>query len=134
MAKAASTEVTAQPQTPTTVEAELADLDRFADLLDSRFSIPGTGIRFGLDGLLGLVPGVGDLVTIGPMGYLLWKAHRLGVRRRVMARMAVNTGLDFAIGSIPLAGDLFDIWFKANRRNVALLRGEVERRATSQTA
>ncbi|MGR3571585.1 DUF4112 domain-containing protein [Brevirhabdus sp.] len=107
---------------------ELRRLDRLAQLLDSRFRIPGTGIRFGLDGLIGLVPGLGDLATLAPSAYLLVQANRLGVSKATMLRMAGNTGIDFAIGAVPLLGDIFDIGFKANNRNVALLRADLENR------
>ncbi len=102
--------------------AEIERLDRLADLLDSRYRIPGLGVRFGLDSLIGLVPGVGDLAALGPSAYLVWRAHRLGADRGTLARMAANSGVDFAVGSVPVLGDLFDVGFKANRRNIELLK------------
>lgn len=108
-------------------ERELARLDRLAHLLDARFRLPGTGIRFGLDGLLGLIPGVGDVATTAPSAWMIVRGWQLGARRRVLVRMAGNTAIDFVVGSIPLVGDLFDVGFKANLRNAALLRGELLR-------
>lgn len=107
--------------------ARLERLEYLANLLDSRFTLPGTGFRFGWDSLLGLVPGLGDLVTVGPAAWTLVEAWRLGARKRVLARMGVNTAADLVVGSIPLLGDLFDAAFKSNRRNVALLRHELTR-------
>lgn len=97
-------------------------LDRLAHWLDDRFAIPGTNIRFGLDGLLGLVPGIGDTATSLVSVYLVYEARRIGVPRRTIARMLINVLLDWAIGLIPLLGDVFDIAYKANRRNIRLLR------------
>ena len=105
--------------------AELARLDGYARLMDARWRIPGTGWRFGLDSVVGLVPGVGDLATAAPQAWLIWQGHRMGARRGTLARMAVNTGLDLTVGAIPILGDLFDMAFKANLRNVALLRREI---------
>ena len=104
------------------LRAEIARLDRLADLLDSRFRLPGTGIRFGLDGLLGLVPGIGDTLVLAPSAWLVWRAWQLGVPRADIARMAANTGVDYAVGLVPILGDIFDVAFKGNRRNVAILR------------
>ena len=95
---------------------------RLAYWLDDRFRIPGTEIRVGLDSLIGLVPGVGDTATLLLSGYIVAEAWRLGVPRHLLARMAVNVGIDWVLGSIPLVGDLFDIGWKANTRNLALLR------------
>lgn len=103
----------------------LARLDRLADQLDTRFSL--LGIRFGWDSILGLIPGIGDLATAAPGVYIISEAARMGTRRRTLARMAVNSGTDFVIGGIPLLGDIFDVAFKANRRNIALLKREMAR-------
>ncbi|MEJ6391656.1 DUF4112 domain-containing protein [Gymnodinialimonas sp. 2305UL16-5] len=106
------------------------DLDRLnylADRLDSAFTLPGTSIRFGYDSILGLVPGLGDTLTLAPAFYIIWKARELGASTPLTLRMAGNVGIDALVGSIPLIGDLFDVGFKANRRNVALLRRHMER-------
>lgn len=100
----------------------IREMEELADLLDSRFRVPGTSIRFGLDSLLGLVPGVGDGATAIAALYVVLRAHRLGVPRHLVLRMLGNVGLDALVGTIPLVGDLFDLGFKANRRNVALAK------------
>ena len=96
------------------------DLARLADLMDSTFRLPG-GFRFGLDGLIGLIPGVGDLAGAAVSLYIVARAHRLGVSRATLYRMLLNVGAEALIGTIPLVGDIFDFAFKANLRNLALL-------------
>lgn len=103
-------------------QTELQRLDALADWLDSRFRLPGTNIRFGLDAILGLVPGVGDGALAIPAVYLILCAARLGAPKRVQLRMAFNVLIDLLVGAIPLVGDLFDVGFKANRRNIDLLK------------
>ncbi len=103
-------------------------LDRFANLLDSRFRIPGTGIRFGYDSLAGLVPGIGDTVGVALSAWLIYEAWRIDVPRNVLLRMAANAGIDYVVGSVPLLGDVFDVFFKSNRRNVELLNQDLRRR------
>lgn len=105
---------------------EVARLENMADWLDSRFRIPGTNVRFGLDAILGLVPGLGDGVVALPSAYLIMSAQRLGASKWLVARMAANVGIDMVLGAVPLVGDLFDIGFKANRRNIALLRRHLD--------
>jgi hypothetical protein len=109
-------------------ERDLTQLDRIAALLDSKFRLPGTRIHFGWDSILGLVPVVGDAATSIPAGYLILKGYRLGARKRTTARKVLNTGLDATIGAIPVIGDLFDLFFKANRRNFRLLQRELKQR------
>jgi hypothetical protein len=92
-----------------------------AGWLDSSFQVPGTRLRFGWEAVIGLIPGVGDAVGAALSGVLLWTAHRLGVPRIVQARMLVNVMLDTVIGAVPLVGDLYDFFFRSNRRNLALL-------------
>jgi len=106
---------------------EIARIDRLAHLLDNRFRLPGTRIRFGLDSIVGLIPGVGDIATSGPSVWMIMRGWQLGARRRVLIRMTGNSAIDFVVGSIPLVGDLFDVGFKANLRNAALLRRELTR-------
>lgn len=105
-----------------TIDAELRRLELIAEWMDSRFRVPGTQLRFGLDGLLGLVPGIGDSVTALPAAYIIMKARAIGAPQHLQARMVGNVLVDLLIGALPLVGDLFDFGFKANRRNVALLR------------
>ena len=102
--------------------ARIARLERLAHNMDSRYRVPGTRIRFGWDSIIGLVPGVGDVATLGPAGYILLEAHRMGAPTGLKLRMAANSGIDWVVGSIPIVGDLLDVGLKANRRNVALLR------------
>ena len=115
-------------------DPRLAELDKLAGLLDARFRVPVLGIRFGWDSLLGFVPGIGDAPTLAPAAWLFWRAHRMGARRRTLARMAVNTGIDTEVGGIPVIGDLFDIAIKSNRRNVDLLRRELKNSASVRAA
>lgn len=98
---------------------ELADL---AFLLDSRWRIPIIGYRFGVDAVASLVPVVGDVATGLISAHIVHKAHRLGAPRRLILQMAGNVALDVAIGSIPIVGTVFDVFFKANNVNVRLLR------------
>lgn len=109
-------------------EQTLRRLDALATLLDSAFVIPGTTIRMGIDGLIGLVPVVGDLVTTAISSYILYEARKLGVSKFTLARMAGNVAVDGIIGAIPIVGDMFDIAFRANRRNVRILRAHLERK------
>ncbi len=104
--------------------SELARVDQIARLLDARFRV--FGLRFGWDGIVGLVPGVGDVLTAAPAAWIVWRAWKLGVPRSVLTRMGINWGLDFALGSVPIAGDLFDMAFKGNLRNAHLLRREIQ--------
>ncbi len=119
------TPASSSPPTPD-AEAVLAKLDDLARWLDSRYRIPGTSIRFGLDAVLGLLPGVGDAAAAAPALYLIWRARQLGAPRGLLVRMIANVGLDTAVGSVPIAGGLFDLFFKASRRNLALLRRHFE--------
>ncbi|MCU0893613.1 MAG: DUF4112 domain-containing protein [Rhodospirillales bacterium] len=101
--------------------ARIRRLERLAGLLDSRFRIPGTSFRFGWDGIIGLIPGIGDAAGAACSAYIVVEAARLGAPRHVILRMLANMGIDAALGLIPLVGDLFDAGYKANRRNVELL-------------
>lgn len=109
--------------------ARLARLDRLAHRLDARFRVPGTGVRAGWDSILGLVPGIGDLATAGPAAYMLVEGWRLGARKRTLLRMFANSGVDLLIGGVPILGDAFDVFFKANQRNIALLKSDIARYA-----
>lgn len=101
-------------------------LERLAHLMDSMFHIPGVGIRFGIDALLGLVPGLGDTFSSLASIYILHAATRYGVSRTLLLQMAGNIAIDYLVGIIPILGDLFDVVWKANRRNVELLREHLE--------
>lgn len=106
----------------------MARIERVADLLDTRFQVPVVGLRVGWDSILGIVPGLGDAITTVPAGWMIWQAHKMGARKRTLARMGVNAGIDLFVGGIPLIGDLFDVAFKSHKRNVALLRKEMQRK------
>ena len=102
--------------------AALDRLDMLATVFDTAFILPGTHVRFGVELLLRLVPGIGDAIASMLSFYLLYEARRLGVPRLLLARMLGNVLLEGAVGVVPLVGDAFDVFFRANRRNVALLR------------
>jgi hypothetical protein len=97
-------------------------MEVLARLMDSRFRIPGTSIRFGFDALIGLIPGAGDLSTFAISGYMLLIMARNGASGFVLARMVVNILVDTIVGAIPVIGDIFDIAFKANIRNLQLMQ------------
>lgn len=109
-------------------EAALRQVERLGRLLDTAFRVPGTRWRFGLDGLLGLVPGVGDGLSAALSLYPVYLAWRLGAPPALLIRMMANVGVDAAIGAVPLLGDIFDFAFKANRRNTRILRTHLEER------
>jgi len=96
-------------------------LEQLVRLLEDRFTVPGTDLRFGLDALIGLVPGVGDAASAAGSAGVFWLALKRGVPRVVIARMALNVAFDALLGSIPLVGDAFDFVWKANRRNLRLV-------------
>lgn len=104
--------------------ATLAEVEHLATWLDSRWRIPGTSWRFGLDGLIGLVPGIGDTVTLLLSLYVVALGVRLGASPATVLRMLANVALDALIGAVPVIGDIADVAFKANRRNLDLLRRE----------
>lgn len=106
----------------------LGRLRAIARLLDARFGIPGTRWQFGLDSILGLVPGIGDAATAAVSLYILVEARRMGVGLPTLARMAWNVALDLGLGAVPLLGDVFDFFWKSNLRNIALLEAELARR------
>ncbi len=121
---------------PPSLEQAPADgLERLAWWLDSAFVVPGTRFRIGIDALIGLVPGIGDLVGAALSAYIVGAAARRGLPGSVLVRMAINVALEAVVGTVPLLGDLFDAAWKANQRNVALLRqyAAVPRRAHAQS-
>ena len=101
------------------IEEGLEDLSHY---LDGLFRIPGTGWRFGLDSLIGLVPNVGDTLTSFASFYILFAGVRYGVPKITLLRMAFNIGLDYVVGMIPFIGDAFDFVWKANKQNMNLIR------------
>ncbi|MGH8585485.1 MAG: DUF4112 domain-containing protein [Gammaproteobacteria bacterium] len=101
----------------------LRRLDKLSRLLDNAFAIPGTRFRIGLDGILGLIPGIGDATGAVLSIYLIFQAARLGLPVSALLRMVGNVALETVVGAVPIVGDIFDIAWKANIRNMALLRG-----------
>ena len=96
-------------------------LQRLSWLMDDLIRVPGLGWRFGLDAIVGLIPGFGDTATSLVSFYILVAAVRYRVPKVTLLRMGMNIGIDYVVGSFPLVGDLFDAWWKSNQRNVALL-------------
>jgi hypothetical protein len=107
------------------------DLDQLARWMDSVFRIPGLGLRFGLDVILGLIPGAGDIATSLVSIYIFTAANRIGVPRITLVRMALNIIIDLVVGAVPFVGDAFDVYWKSNQRNVELLRRHVEANPTA---
>ena len=105
-----------------TDKQKTVDLDLLAQWMDSAIKIPGVGVRFGLDAILGLIPGIGDAAAAAVSLYIIRRAHQLGVGRATLLRMSLNVAGDMMLGAIPVAGDVIDVFWKANQRTVALLR------------
>jgi len=112
-------------------EARLKRVRLLSRLLDERLRIPGTTYRVGLDGLLGLIPGVGDTAGALLSAYILYEAIQLGAPKAILLRMVANIGIDTVVGAIPIMGDIFDIVWKANKKNAALLHAHLASRRTS---
>ena len=108
-------------------EGARARLEAIARLLDSRWRVPGTGIRFGADAVLNLLPGVGLVAAKGVSAYLIWEARRLGVPTGTLLRMIGNVGLDALVSAVPVVGWVGDVFYRANLKNVALLREHLDR-------
>jgi len=96
-------------------------LERLSWLMDDLIRIPGVNWRLGLDALVGLIPGFGDTATSLVSFYILVSAVRYGVPKVTLLRMGMNLGIDYLVGSFPVVGDLFDVWWKSNQRNVELI-------------
>ena len=101
-------------------------LEKLSWFMDQALGIPGTKIRFGLDSIIGLVPGIGDFVGLLISGWVVAGSVQAGARRRTVMRMLFNVGRDAILGAIPFIGDLFDISSRANSRNMELLRADLE--------
>ena len=97
-------------------------LENLSMYLDGLFRVPGTTWRFGLDAVVGLIPNVGDTLTLFPSLYILLAGVRYGVPKITLLRMAFNIGLDYVVGTIPFVGDAFDFFWKANQQNMDLIR------------
>ncbi len=116
-------QVQSSQNTPTlSSQPEFAMIDKISSLLDNQFRIPFTKIRFGVDFLIGLIPTAGDWLSFGISSILVFSMMRRGIGVGMLLKMLGNITLDATVGSIPIVGDLFDLHFKANRRNVALLK------------
>ena len=113
--------------TPITRAERIARLETLANLLDTAILIPGTNIRFGADAIIGLVPGLGDLVTTALSLYIVREAGALGAPRHLVLRMLGNVAVDGILGVVPLAGDVLDVMWRANRRNMDLLRAWLQK-------
>jgi hypothetical protein len=99
----------------------LKRIERLAKLMDTAWGIPFTKWRFGFDSVVGLIPGAGDAVNLGVSIYTLMLARKLGAPNNLLLKMAANSGVDFGLGSVPILGDIFDMFFKSNTRNLKLL-------------
>ena len=111
---------------PTKQISQLSRLRRVSRLLDNAISIPGTKISFGLDPILGLLPGGGDTITGGIAAYIVVEAARMGVPREILGKMVGNILIDSFAGTIPVVGDLFDVGWKANVKNIELLEQHLD--------
>ena len=111
------------------LDHELRELRRVAWRMDALFFVPGTNLSVGLDNILGLIPVVGDVLTVTPSLYIIWRARQLGATPGALAYMLGNVALDVLVGMIPIVGDLYDVWWNANIRNVRLLEKNLARRA-----
>ena len=112
----------ANPFGDLTREQRLARLDALAKLLDVAFIVPGTKFRYGIDGLIGLIPVVGDIITTAISLWVVREARALGAPWHITARMLANVAVDGVVGLVPVAGDAFDVMFRANVRNVRMLK------------
>jgi hypothetical protein len=113
---------TANPFGNLTREQRVTRLEAIAKLLDVAFILPGTNIRYGIDGLIGLIPVVGDIIATGLSLWLVREARALGAPWHVTARMLGNVAVQGTIGAVPVAGDAFDVLYRANMRNARILR------------
>lgn len=111
----------------TQTEDRLRRVERLANLMDGALRIPGTKIRFGLDSVIGLVPGLGDSATALVSAYIVLESWRLGLPLRGVWRMVGNILVDLVLGSLPIVGDIFDVFWKSNRRNTRIVREHLER-------
>jgi hypothetical protein len=109
---------------PEIIDPRISDVEALARWLDYAFELPG-GFRFGIAGIIGLIPGIGDIFDALLSLYIVARAHQLGLPRAAITRMLVNVGIEALAGSVPFIGDLFDIAFKANRRNYELLKSHL---------
>ena len=112
---------------PLSRDERIARIDALATLFDAAILVPGTNIRFGLDVLIGLIPGIGDAISTFVGLYIIKEARALGAPRLLVARMLANVAVDGVFGAVPLVGDAFDVVWRANRRNMNLLRRHLDK-------
>ncbi len=114
---------------------KLKKIRKIAKLLDTAIGIPGTKIRFGLEPILGLIPGGGDLITASISAYTIYLATSFGLEKSEVFKMIKNVAIDTAIGSVPIVGDIFDVYFKSNIRNLEILENHIAKtESNSETA
>jgi len=106
--------------------ATLNRIRKLSRLMDTAIGIPGTKFRIGLDPIIGLVPGAGDIVDTAFSAYLIYLATRFNIPQKTLGKMIYNIGLEAVVGSVPLVGDIFDAFYKSNMRNLALLEAHLE--------
>ena len=109
---------------PAAVRRRLEGLEH---VLERAFTIPGINRKIGLDSIVGLVPGIGDMMTAAMGAWLIWEARNLGMSKFQLARMAANVGIDTAVGAIPLAGDLFDFLYRSNSKNLRIVKRHLDK-------
>ncbi|UTF59133.1 DUF4112 domain-containing protein [Gilvimarinus sp. DA14] len=109
-------------------QAILARLDKFSRLMDSSVRVPFIGFRVGFEAIIGLVPFIGDFAGLLLSSYVLLEAQRAGASTGVKVKIAANMAIDFVGGLVPLVGDIFDAYFKANTRNTKILREHLQKR------
>lgn len=107
----------------------LARIEALANLMDSAVVVPGTRLRVGLDSVIGLLPGIGDVLSAVVSSYIVWEARQLGLPRWKLARMIGNVALDTTVGAIPVIGDVLDVFYKSNRRNLRIVQEHLRREA-----
>ncbi|MFE1745680.1 DUF4112 domain-containing protein [Coleofasciculus sp. H7-2] len=104
----------------------LNQIRKLSRLMDNAIRIPGIGFRIGLDPIIGLIPGAGDIISTGFSAYIIFLAARFGLPREILTKMIFNIALEATVGSVPLVGDLFDAYYKSNIRNLALLEQHLQ--------
>ena len=112
---------------PFAISDGLRRMELIADLLDNALVIPFTKQRIGIDAIIGLIPGIGDVVTTILSTYVIWEARNLGASRLAVGRMVSNLAIHAAIGTLPIVGDLFDAFFRVNQRNLLIAREDLAR-------
>ncbi|MBQ4831889.1 DUF4112 domain-containing protein [Pseudoalteromonas sp. MMG010] len=115
-------------------QATLKRLDWFSRFTDSNITVPFTRFKIGVESLIGLIPGVGDIAGLILSSYVLFEAYRLGASRSVKRKIVSNILIDFVVGLIPIVGDIFDMFFKANTRNTQLLKDYINKTAVPNKA